>query len=133
MKKKILIPVLWLLGAALLLWAVFPGLTGDSYPLRLGMGIMRVTLGDEAIVTYARDLSTAYMVSPFSSGAAPLKAVLLAKGWRFTEQMGAGYLFEREGRLDETLMVTGRQFTRHFRVWQVPGIFLKQGDGPELH
>ncbi|OPL09363.1 MAG: hypothetical protein AVO33_00660 [delta proteobacterium ML8_F1] len=120
MKARIMMGVFVFLGLMILLFVAFPWMSGDCCPVRLGMGIIRLGIGEAQIVPYARGLNQDYLVSRSDLQATPLKQWLEEKGWRFKEQMGAGYLFEKEDDSGRTLMVTGRQFTRHYRTWQVP-------------
>lgn len=45
-----------------------------------------------------------------------IKPLLTTQGWQFTEQMGAAYIFEKDG---ERIEVVCHLFTRHFAVCNV--------------
>ncbi|MFV8828557.1 hypothetical protein [Alkalihalobacterium sp. APHAB7] len=39
------------------------------------------------------------------------------RGWNFKEQMGSGFIFEKDGMVR---VVTTRMYTRHYFIWSVP-------------
>lgn len=45
-----------------------------------------------------------------------IKSLLTNQGWRFADQMGAGYFFEKDGR---RAIATCHMFSRHFSVCNV--------------
>jgi hypothetical protein len=46
-----------------------------------------------------------------------IKEFMKKKEWKFKEQMGAGYIFEKDG---ATVVVETRLFTKNYFLWDVP-------------
>ncbi|MDP1420101.1 hypothetical protein Q8G35_17295 [Peribacillus simplex] len=47
----------------------------------------------------------------------PLFSLLKKKGWSFKEQMGSGYIFNKD---DSLITVESESFTKEYTVWHLP-------------
>jgi len=52
-----------------------------------------------------------------SLGSESITTLLKSRGWKYKEQMGAGYIFTNHGK---TSVVTSRQYTRFFQIFAIP-------------
>jgi hypothetical protein len=46
------------------------------------------------------------------------------KGWKFTEQLGSGLIFEKG---KKTITIETRQYSEHYFIWDIPKEIVKQG------
>ncbi|WP_154098035.1 hypothetical protein [Bacillus coahuilensis] len=46
-----------------------------------------------------------------------LKDYMENKGWKFKDQMGSGFIFEKD---DELITIETRQYSRNYYIWDVP-------------
>jgi hypothetical protein len=58
-----------------------------------------------------------YIASFEGNGARELKLYMKEKGWKFKEQFGSGYMFQKD---DRTITVGTRKFTKRYYVWLIP-------------
>jgi hypothetical protein len=86
----------------------------EGNPIKVGAAIMKLQFTDKEFV----EIENGKYISSFEGNEAlVLKEEMKRDGWKFVEQFGSGYLFEKG---EETLTVSTRMFTRNYYVWTVP-------------
>jgi len=53
-----------------------------------------------------------------------VKNYMKSKGWKFQEQMGAGFIFSKNG---EDAIVVVKQYTRNYFIWEIQRRFFNNG------
>lgn len=99
----------------------YPPLPTDSLSKR--EVVSKIEQASEKIVKFAEDNQFDWYISRMEQGNAyeHLKHMLTEKGWQFIDQMGAGFIFEKDGKqlIAETEMWTGKyvicQIPKHWR------------------
>jgi hypothetical protein len=90
----------------------------EGNPLPLVASIVKLKLTDTEYVQFAKTEKQSRYLST-NKGKNQLKVVkefMKAKGWNFTEQMGAGLIFYKD---EKEAIVLTRQFSRHFVIWDI--------------
>ncbi|OMF24508.1 hypothetical protein BK133_22495 [Paenibacillus sp. FSL H8-0548] len=96
----------------------YPDLPIDSVSKR--EVIAMINQSSEAMVKITEEGGNAWYIMQREQGAAvndSLKKLMTDKGWEFKEQMGAGFIFEKEGK---AVIPTTRMWTRHYVLCQIP-------------
>ena len=81
-------------------------------------GIARLTLGKNEIVKIS-DQENKYMTKS-EGGREVIINFILQKGYIFKEQLGSGFVFERQGK---SIVVVHRQYSRFYSLWNFPEDF----------
>lgn len=113
MKRKILILflVIFILG----FMRVSPVLFQEGNPIPVVKGIVELSLNDNDIVQVSND-SKKYLTKT-SVGNAPIIELMNKEGWEFQEQLGAGYIFIKDG---DRIIIESVQYTGKYKVWTLP-------------
>lgn len=118
-KKPILLSVSLLLMFFLLIWAR-PLLTQEKNTVSVLSGVLKLSLSSDEFVQYDEDPDLLYYISETEAEEDLLTSLPVLKGYTLSEQMGSGYLFTQEKNLEETVLVSGTQFSRYYRLWKIP-------------
>jgi len=86
---------------------------GDLRPLL--RGIVQLSIGNTGMVSLSGSDNT-YMTKS-KNGQEVIKNFMKSKGYEFTEQMGAGYLFKSS--TGKNAVVTHRYYSRYYSLWKV--------------
>ena len=120
--KKILLTLLllFIVLIGLFFFRFGTALTQEGNPLPILSSIFVLDFSDSEYEPFAESESETRFVSE-NTGETRYDVVedlMNENGWEFTEQLGAGLVFERDA---ETTIVETRQFTKHYFLWDVPG------------
>ncbi|MEW9670606.1 hypothetical protein [Ammoniphilus sp. 3BR4] len=86
---------------------------GNPIPFATAIIKLDTTNSDMIKVTEQPDEIT--YIARTSSGNKPFTNFMKTKGYQFKEQLGSGYIFEKNG---EKLIVSSRQYTGNYTIWR---------------
>jgi len=119
--KKVKISILFLtmilLGVAFHFKTYYPALPIETVSKR--EAIDKVNNAKEPIVRLTEENGNEYYISRMQQGKAydHLKQMMSERGFVFKEQMGAGYIFQRES---EDVIVEGQMWSGKYVIFQIP-------------
>ena len=95
----------------------YPSLPIDSVSKR--EGVQKVNKSDESIVYLTTENGYEWYISKMNQGEAyeQLKQMMKGKGWNYKEQMGAGFIFQKESK---ELIVESEMWTGKYVIFQIP-------------
>jgi hypothetical protein len=114
MFKKILIIILVLLVAILLFYR--KPLFQEGNPLPVLSGIIKLNLFSENIVKITEDESK--YITKNKNGMHSIIQFMEEKGYKLADQMGSGYIFEKEDK--STMTITHRYYSTFYDIWYFP-------------
>nr|MDD3720534.1 hypothetical protein [Candidatus Gracilibacteria bacterium] len=115
MKKSIYILVAIIVLYCVSFLIVFRGvLFQEGNPLYVAKAVLIIPFADEGFSNIVEDK---YLTNN-SYSVERLEVFMFKKGYTFIEQMGAGYVFK--DKYGNKKIVTGRMFTKHFIVYNIP-------------
>ena len=91
---------------------VSPVLFQEGNPIPILKGIVELSSNDDKIIQISE--TPQRYLSKTNVGNTPLIELMNNEGWEFIEQLGAGYIFSKDG---DRLIITGVQYTGKYRVW----------------
>ncbi|HZK52947.1 MAG TPA: hypothetical protein VFC84_01895 [Desulfosporosinus sp.] len=111
MKRTILIllSVFILLGLIIVSSVLFQ----EGNPIPILKGIVELSSSDDKIIQISE--TPQRYLSKTNVGNAPLIELMDKEGWKFVEQLGAGYIFSKDG---DRLIITGVQYSGEYIVWK---------------
>lgn len=104
----IVVSVILILG----LIKISPVLFQEGNPVPILKGIVELGTSDDKIIKISE--SPQRYLTKTSVGDTPLIDLMNREGWRFVEQMGAGYVFSKT---TDRLVITSVQYTGKYRIW----------------
>lgn len=119
--KKVLISILFLtfilLGVLFYFKSYYPDLPIDTVSKR--EAIDKVNNANQPIVRLTEENGNEYYISKMQQGKAydHLKQMMSDRGFVFKEQMGAGYIFQKES---VEVIVEGQMWSGKYVIFQVP-------------
>jgi hypothetical protein len=115
-KKPLIIGIIVVFVLIISSFAAYsPAIFQEGNPMAVAKGIMRLKLSDEKIVPID---SQRYITRTQGSNDIII-SFMKDKGWSFKEQLGAGFIFEKQA---NSLIVVSRQYSKYFRIWTMPQI-----------
>ena len=119
--KKVMISILFLtfilLGVLFYFKTYYPALPIDTVSKR--EAIEKVNNATDPIVRLTEENGIEYYISRMQQGKAydHLKQMMSDRGFVFKEQMGAGYIFQKES---EDVIVEGQMLSGKYVIFQIP-------------
>lgn len=111
MAKKILLITLILFITILFIYR--KPLFQEGNPIPVLSGIVKLNLINKDIVKITKDDSK--YITKSKNGVDSITQFMKAKGYKLTDQMGAGYIFEKEDKT--TITVTHRYYSTFYDIW----------------
>jgi len=106
--------ILVLLVAILLIYR--KPLFQEGNPLPVLSGIIKLNLTNENIVKITEDGSK--YITKSKNGVDSITQFMKEKGYKLADQMGAGYIFEKEDK--STILITHRFYSTFYDIWYFP-------------
>lgn len=94
---------------------ISPVLFQEGNPIPIFAGVMKLSSSEDKIVQIS-DTPPKY-ISKTRTGKSPLIGLVEKEGWKFDEQLGAGFIFSKA---DNRLVVTSVQYTGNYTIWKLP-------------
>jgi hypothetical protein len=90
----------------------------EGNPIPLISSIIKLEFSNEKYVKYS-SVPDKYIseVKADAESYKVMKDFMMEKGWTFKEQMGAGFIFEKDG---ELMAIGTRQYTKKYFLWSIP-------------
>jgi len=117
-RKYIFIPLLIFLIIGLFLFCYAPVIFQEGNPWPQIKGILQLSFTNNDLVQLSSGENT-YMTKS-QNGLEVIKSYMKKREYDFIEQMGSGYLFKST--LGETVIITGKQYSRFYLLWNIPKI-----------
>lgn len=92
---------------------VYPVLFQEGNPLPILKGITVLNIKENKVVQIS-DEPQRYLTKT-DKGSSPITDLMEKEGWKFDEQLGAGYFFSKG---DSKLIIISTQYTRKYRIWK---------------
>jgi hypothetical protein len=120
LKKWIIIVVVCIaisLGALFYSKIYYPSLPIDSVSKR--EVIQKVNDSNESIIYLTEENGYVWYISKMNQGKAyeQLKQMMEEKGWKYKEQMGAGFIFQKQSK---ELIIESEMWTGRYVMFQIP-------------
>lgn len=94
--------------------AVYPVLFQEGNPLPILKGITALNIKKSEIVQIS-DEPRIYLTKT-EEGVSPVTELMEREGWKFDEQLGAGYIFSKD---NSELIVESTQYTGKYTIWKL--------------
>jgi len=115
-KKRIFICLGTIVGALTLIFLLYtPVIFQEGNPTPLVKGIAQLNFNRNDIVQL--NMEGDVYLSKSKNGQEALFASLNSQGYKFLEQMGAGYFFKNDG--GDRLIATHRFYSRFYSIWNL--------------
>lgn len=113
MFKKILIILSTLFVIMLLIY--WKPLFQEGNPIPVFYSIVKLNFTDDNIVQISGKDSV--YITKSKNGIDSITQIMKEKNYKFTEQMGAGYMFEKQ---NNSVVITHRHYWRFYDIWYFP-------------
>lgn len=92
----------------------------EGNPIPLISSIIKLEFSKVEYVKYS-DAADKYIAEVKADGEnyKVMKDIMKEKGWTFKEQMGSGFIFEKDG---EIMTIGTRQYTKKYFLWTIPKV-----------
>lgn len=94
--------------------AIYPVLFQEGNPLPILKGITALNIKKSEIVQIS-DEPRIYLTKT-EEGVYPVTELMEREGWKFDEQLGAGYIFSKD---NSELIVESTQYTGKYTIWKL--------------
>lgn len=115
-KKSLAIFIIGIFALIILNFVTYsPVILQENNLMVVSRSIVKLKLSNEKIVL----MDSERYITETKGSDDTIISFMKDKGGSFKEQVGAGFIFEKQG---NSLIVVSRQYSKYFRVWTIPNI-----------